>query len=168
MTPLSIGIATATLVAQSLGAGHVDRARTISRHGIVLAAGVAILYAVVVGSSRAWIAGVYTSDAVVAHTAAGLLAIVTVYHLFDAVQVSTGFILRSYRVTVVPTLIYAIALWGVGLGGGYWLGFNLPGSLPPDLTGANGFWIANTASLAVAAVALLGYRHLVVRRVKAA
>ena len=72
--------------------------------------------------------------------------------------------LRSYQLTVVPTLIYALALWGVGLGGGYWLGFNVPGSLPTKLTGAGGFWIANTVSLGVAGVGLLLYCRVVVRR----
>ena len=164
MTPLSIGIATATLVAQALGAGEAERARALSRRGIALAGSIAIVYASVVGLARHAIADAYTPDAAVAHAAATLLTIVAIYHLFDALQISTAFILRSYRVTVVPTVIYAVALWGVGLGGGYWLGFDVPGIIPAAFTGANGFWIANTASLAVAAVALIMCRSVVVRR----
>ncbi|MGI4857030.1 MAG: MATE family efflux transporter [Janthinobacterium lividum] len=164
MTPLSIGIATATLVAQALGAEERDRARTISRHGILLAGMIGLCYAVLVAVARHGIAAAYTNDTMVAGTAAGLLLIVAAYHCFDAVQVTTSFVLRSYRVTVVPTVIYAIALWGVGLGGGYVMGFNTLGMLPAWLTRANGFWIANTASLAVAAAMLVLYRRVVVRR----
>lgn len=168
MTPLSIGIATATLVAQALGAGQAQRARTVSRHGILLAGVVALGYAALVATLRHGIAAAYTNDARVAATAAGLLLIVAAYHCFDAIQVTTSFILRSYRVTVVPTVIYAVALWGVGLGGGCLMGFDTLGVLPRWLTQANGFWIANTASLAVAAAMLVLYRRVIVRRTAAA
>jgi multidrug resistance protein, MATE family len=66
-------------------------------------------------------------------------------------------VLRAYKITVIPTVIYAVALWGVGLGGGYLAGFNVPGDLPVALTGARGFWLANMASLVIAAAALLVY-----------
>jgi MATE family multidrug resistance protein len=52
-------------------------------------------------------------------------------------------------------IIYAISLWGVGLGGGYILGFNLTGSIPLSMQGASGFWLANSISLGLAAILLL-------------
>jgi MATE family multidrug resistance protein len=55
--------------------------------------------------------------------------------------------LRAYKRTWGPTRIYALALWGVGLGGGYLLG--LTDVLGPA-RGAAGFWIAAAASLTVA------------------
>ena len=58
---------------------------------------------------------------------------------------------------MVPTLIYAVALWGVGLGGGYWFGFNVAGNMTAALTGARGFWFANMLSVAVAALMLLAF-----------
>jgi MATE family multidrug resistance protein len=164
MIPMSIGIATATLVALAIGRGRRDEARAISRHGILLAFSIAVVLAVLLMLSRHVIAAAYTPDPSVIHTAVGLLSIVAVYHVFDAVQVSTAFVLRSYRVSVVPTLIYAFALWGVGLGGGYVMGFDVAHVLPAGWRGANGFWIANTASLALAAFALSVYRALIVRR----
>ena len=42
-----------------------------------------------------------------------LVAIVACYHVFDALQVTSAFVLRAYKVAVVPTVIYAVALWGV-------------------------------------------------------
>jgi len=164
MTPLSIGIATGTVVAQALGSKDADRAQRVSKHGIQFATAIGLVYATVVLLARHGIAHAYTSNAAVASAAAALIAIVAVYHIFDAIQISTAFVLRSYQLTVVPTLIYALALWGVGLGGGYWLGFNVPGSLPAKLTGAAGFWIANTVSLGVAGIGLLLYCRVVVRR----
>ncbi|WP_347554500.1 MATE family efflux transporter [Robbsia sp. KACC 23696] len=166
MTPLSIGIGTATLVAQRIGADRLEAARRLSGSGILLASIVGLFYAGAVLLLRGQIAAAYTSDAHVAATAAGLLMIVAAYHVFDAFQVSTAFVLRSYQVTVIPTAIYAIALWGVGLGGGYWMGFDLGGHLPHVWTGANGFWIANTLSLGMAGIGLGLYRRHVVRRFK--
>jgi MATE family multidrug resistance protein len=48
-------------------------------------------------------------------------------------------------------------LWGVGLGGGYLLGFNVLGLAPDVPAGAAGFWVGNTASVLLAAVFLLWY-----------
>lgn len=64
----------------------------------------------------------------------------------------------------MPTAIYAIALWGVGLGGGYLLGFDVGGAVPASLTGARGFWIANTASLMLAGGGLAFYLRRIGKR----
>lgn len=71
--------------------------------------------------------------------------------------------LRAYKVAVVPTVIYAVALWGVGLGGGYVLGFDVGGIAPAALTGARGFWFANTVSLMLAGAGLALYLRRVSR-----
>jgi MATE family multidrug resistance protein len=89
---------------------------------------------------------------------------VVFYHVFDSLQVTAAFMLRAYKVAVVPTVIYAVALWGVGLGGGYLLGFDIGGAIPVWLTGARGFWVANMASLAIAGSGLLIYLRSVSRR----
>ncbi len=111
------------------------------------------------------IAGLYTGDEELRRVAAGLIAFVAVYHLFDAVQAVAVNVLRGYKRAVVPMLIYAVALWGVGLGGGYalglthadlaWLGLSASGLSPP--MGAPGFWLAAIASLALAASLVTAY-----------
>jgi MATE family multidrug resistance protein len=157
MTPLAIGIASSTLVAQALGAHRPDAARTLARHGILLACAIACVFGLAVAVLRPWIIAGYTPNPNVAAAAMPLVLIVAVYHLFDALQVSTAFVLRAYKIVIVPTVIYAVALWGVGLGGGYWLGFDIGGAVPAWLTGARGFWAANAASLAVAGCGLVLY-----------
>jgi MATE family multidrug resistance protein len=164
MTPLSIGIAASTLVAQALGAGRPEAARTLSRHGIVMAVSIACCYGAIMLVLRPYIIKGYTPDAQVMTAAMPLVLIVICYHLFDALQITTAFVLRAYKVAVVPTVIYAVALWGVGLGGGYLLGFDVGGVIPEWLTGARGFWVANTASLAIAGVGLLIYWRVVSER----
>jgi multidrug resistance protein, MATE family len=170
MTPLSIGIASSTLVSQALGAQRFDAAASLSRHGIALATLIACVYGTLVLVLRPHIIAAYTPNDAVIAAAMPLVLIIVFYHLFDALQISTAFILRAYKVTLVPTVIYALALWGIGLGGGYLLGFNVGGAVPLWLQGARGFWFANTASLGVAGVGLFLYwrrvstRHIPVTR----
>ena len=79
---------------------------------------------------RPHIIAAYTPDAQVIAAAMPLVLIIVFYHLFDALQITTAFVLRAYKVTLVPTVIYAVALWGIGLGGGYLLGFDVGGAVP--------------------------------------
>jgi MATE family multidrug resistance protein len=59
----------------------------------------------------------------------------------------------------MPMLIFAVGLWGVGLGGGYVLGVagvDLAGVRIAPLA-ATGFWIAAVAGMAVTAALVTGY-----------
>lgn len=163
MLPMSIAIATATLTAQAIGSRDFPLARLIGRRGVEFAGTSGLILAVLIWFCRPLILAAYTSDPQVAVVATPLLAIVALYHVFDALQVNAVFVLRAWKVTVIPTLIYAVSLWGVGLGGGYVLGFDVGGLTPEWLYGAAGFWFANTASIAIAAVGLLLYLRWVVR-----
>jgi multidrug resistance protein, MATE family len=173
MTPLSIGVASATLVSQALGAQRFDAARSLARHGIALSCGIACVYGVALFALRPYLLEAYTPDSQVIAAAMPLLAIVVFYHFFDALQITTAFVLRAYKVAVVPTVIYAVALWGIGLGGGYVLGFDVGGFTPAWLQGARGFWVANSLSLGVAGVGLFLYwrristRHIPDDRIRA-
>jgi MATE family multidrug resistance protein len=157
MLPLSIGNAASTLVAHALGAGDIRAARRTGNIGIALAASVAATAGIAVWLARPAIVRAYTPDPSVIAVALPLYAFVGFYHFCDALQASAAYILRAYKVTLVPTVIYALMLWGVGLGGGYLLGFNVLGLAPDVPAGAAGFWVGNTASVLLAAVFLLWY-----------
>jgi MATE family multidrug resistance protein len=157
MVPLSIASATSILVAQAIGAGKMDSARRIGFEGIRLAAVLSVSIGCLVWVARDLIVHAYTPDATIIAAALPLFVFIAFYQLFDAVQVTTAFVLRAYKVAVIPTVIYAVALWGVGLGGGYLLGLDPLGISPPALHGAAGFWMGNSASLALVAACLLWY-----------
>ena len=70
--------------------------------------------------------------------------------------------LRGYKVTLAPMLIYGVSLWGIGLGGGYWLAYRGLFSVPA--LGAVGLWTAALAGLSVAAVCLVSLTLYVSRR----
>jgi MATE family multidrug resistance protein len=103
----------------------------------------------------------------VAAAAMPLFFFIAFYQLFDALQVGTAFVLRAYKVATIPTIMYAVALWGVGLSGGYLMGFNVFGSTPGFLQGAAGFWLGNSLSLALVGVALVWYLRRVQRIIEA-
>lgn len=167
MLPLAIASATGTLTAQAIGADDLDHARHVGNAGIRLAAFVSVTLGLGVWLARYQIVRAYTPDPVIGAAALPLFVYIAFYQLFDSVQVVTAFVLRAYKVAVVPTLMYAVALWGIGLGGGVVLGLDPFGTSPAFLHGAAGFWMANAASLAVVAAALLWYLRVVQRRVQA-
>jgi MATE family multidrug resistance protein len=170
MLPLALGNAASVVVGQSLGAHRYARARAAGLTGIALGLGCALVLGACIYAFAGGIAGLYTEDAGLRRVTAGLLAFVAVYHLFDAVQAVAVNVLRGYKRAVVPMLIYAVALWGVGLGGGYvagltatdlsWLGLAAP-------MGARGFWLAAIASLALAGSLVTAYFLRVSRPVEA-
>ena len=83
-----------------------------------------------------------------------LLAWVALFHVADAAQTVAAFVLRAYRIATLPLLIYVVALWGVGLGGGYLAAFDPAGISPAWMHSARGFWSMSTLGLVVAALAL--------------
>ncbi|OYT89913.1 MAG: MATE family efflux transporter [Burkholderiales bacterium PBB6] len=164
MLPLALANATSTLVAQRIGANDLADARRLGWHGVWIGTGLATLVATAVVAARAPIIGLYTRDAATAAAALPLLAWLGIFHVSDALQTISAFVLRAWRIATVPMVIYAGALWGVGLGGGYWLAFNVSGQVPAALQGAPGFWAAATAGLLVAGVGLAGFKRWVLRR----
>jgi len=164
MMPLGLSNATSTLVAQRIGAGDLRDARRLGWHGLQFTASVALVVGALVYLARGPVLRLYTDNPTVLAAALPLLAWVVLFHVADAVQAVAAFVLRAWRIATLPMLIYVGALWGVGLGGGYALAFNIGGRVPPALHGAPGFWIASTAGLTVAALALAGLLAWVLSR----
>ena len=148
MLALAQATAAGTLVAQHLGAGQKHEARIVGRHAVSLAAWVAASVGAVVALAREPIVSLYTSNEAAAAAALPLLVWVWFFHLGDALQTVAAYVLRAYQVATLPMVIYVVALWGLGIGGGYWLAFGAHG------VGALGFWQAATGGLLMASVLL--------------
>ena len=154
MVPLALGNATGVLVGQALGAGDSRRSRHAGLLGLAVGAGLAMLVGATIWLGAVPLARAYTTDAAVAAGAVTLLALVAVYHVADAVQAVMAQVLRGYKRATVPMVIYAVALWGVGLGGGYLLGLT---DFFGAARGATGFWIAGAVSLSIAGAGVFAY-----------
>jgi multidrug resistance protein, MATE family len=152
MMPLAMASATGVLTGQAIGAGDARRARLTGIVGIGIGLACACVVGLLVWLGRDWIAGLYTRDGEVKAVAVTLLAYVAGYHLFDATSAIAVSALRGYKKTVVPMLFNIVALWGIGLGGGYAL------ALGPSMhLGAPGFWIAGTAGVVTGSVLIVLY-----------
>ena len=156
MLPLGLSNGTSTLVAQRIGAGDLVDARRLGWHGLQFTLGLALLVGCSVYLLRHAVLRLYTPNPAVLAAALPLLAWVALFHAADAVQTVAAFVLRAWRVTTLPMVIFVVSMWGVGLGGGYALAFESAAWAPVSWQGARGFWIAATASLILAAILLSG------------
>lgn len=160
MLPLSMSNAISTLTAQAIGANDYPRARKTGQYGIwlVLAASscLGIAYAILRFDIPTWYIGNGADKQGIIAAAGMLIGILSVFIVFDALQTVIAFILRAYKVATLPGVIYAVCLWGIGLGAGWWLtyGATYGGARPTYAQGAAGFWWAALAGLVVASVAL--------------
>lgn len=164
MLPLALGQATGVLVAQRVGARDERGARRIGWHGVQIGTAIGAAVGATVYLLREPVLRLYTGDAAVIGAALPLLAWVALFHAADAAQGVAGFVLRGWRIATLPMLIFAVCLWGVGLGGGYALAFDVGGLSPPWLHGARGFWAGSTFGLVLAALALTALLARVQRR----
>ena len=155
MVPLSLSIATMTLVSQSIGANKPERAEEIGWSSVFFTTALCISIGIAVWIFRIQLLDLYDPPAEVKAFSIPLFLFIAFYQVFDALQITAAFILRAYRIAFWPMVIYAGSLWGVGLGGGYLMGFNVLGNTPEFLQGANGFWAGNSLSLGLAACFLL-------------
>ena len=166
MLPLSLAVATSSLVAQSIGAEDPGGARRIARAGMRAAVAIAVVVSTTIWFGRETIVDLYTDNDAVRGVALSLIGFVAVFHCFDAVQGMSGFILRAYKHAVAPMLVYTVSLWGFGLIGGWWIAFHpVIGDAP---LGAKGLWGAATFSLALAAGVLLAWMTHVSRKASTA
>ncbi len=130
MAPLALGIAASARISHWLGAGQPARARHAAAVGMAATAVLAACTASLIALAAGPIARLYVGDAAIAAAAAALLPAVAAYHLGDALQAASLFALRSYRITTLPFVIYAVLLWGLGLPTGHALAFTGLGPWP--------------------------------------
>ncbi len=148
MVPLAFAIATSARTSYWLGAAQPQRAQRAAVTGLILGMSLAILFAALTALLREPLALAYTSRPAVAATAATLLGWIALYHCADALQALCVFLLRCYRISVAPLVVYCLLLWGLGLSGGYWLAY-IGGGPIAAMGRPEAFWITS-------AVALLG------------
>ena len=131
--------------------------------GLRLAAGMALLCAGALALSRHGLASMYARDTAVAAAAAAWLGWVAWYHLADALQAVCVFVLRCWRITLSPLLIYTALLWGMGLYGGYLLAYTGLGPWPARPS-VDSFWLTSTLALALVSLLFLARLEWAMRK----
>ena len=162
MVPLSLGIAVSAHVSFCRGAGDEGQAARLALKGFMAAALMGIALATILVIARKPLSALYTTSADVRQLAGQLLVWVAAYHVADAMQTLCIFVLRSYRITLMPLLVYGVLLWGLGLGGGYVLAYRGWAGFGPWYSPAP-FWGASAAALLLTAIAFTGLLLLALR-----
>ncbi|MDI9330609.1 MAG: MATE family efflux transporter [Alphaproteobacteria bacterium] len=163
MVPLSLSIATSARVSYWIGAARPEMARAAIFHGFYWLLINTLASGLILAMGRHVIARLYIQDEAVAGPTGDLLVWLVWYQTVDALQVLCFFVLRCYRVTLLPMLVYATFLWGVGLSGGYWLAYEGGWGIEP-LMGPQAFWISSSLALTIVSAVLGGLLYVVIRR----
>ncbi|MDP3799430.1 MAG: MATE family efflux transporter [Polaromonas sp.] len=155
MMPLSMAIACSARVSFWLGAERPDYARRVVVLGLKLTGLAALALAATISVAGKLLAGWYSGSPAIISLASSLLVWVAFYHVADATQALCAFLLRCYRITLTPLVLYGIFLWGLGLFGGYLLAYEgIAGRAATQ--SASSFWAASTIAIGLVAAALLG------------
>ena len=163
MVPLAIGIATSARVSYWLGADDKRHAAHALSLGFYLALGCGLLLCAALLLARAPLAALYASSPQVIEQSVVLLGWVAVFIVFDSLQAVGLFVLRCFRITLAPLVIYGVLLWGMGLMGGYRLAYTgIFGFAPLQMPAA--FWMSNTLALACTALLFWLMLLLLMRR----
>lgn len=163
MMPLSMAIACSARVSFWLGANRPDNAKRVVVLAIKLTALISIALSAIVLIANQWLAGFYSGNPEIVAIGAALLTWVAFYHLADALQALCAFLLRCYRVTLTPLVLYGVLLWGLGLYGGYRLTYEgLAGRVATQ--SASSFWAASTVAISLVAICLLALLWHAVRK----
>ncbi|MGO4391412.1 MATE family efflux transporter [Variovorax sp. M-6] len=163
MMPLSLAIATSARVSFWLGAGDAALARRACRRGFELTVFFALLFAAAMATLRWQLADIYSANPAVVALGATLLLATAVYHFADALQTLCVFVLRCYRVTVLPLVLYCTLLWGVGLGGSYLLAYRGIGPWTA-MQSPLAFWLMGALALALTAGLFIALLAATLRR----
>ena len=163
MMPLSIAIAASSRVSYWLGAGNAEKARGAVRLGFLMVLSTSLTLCTSLFLARHWLAGIYARNPDVVAMTVPLLAWVTLYHCFDALQALTVFFLRCFRVVLMPLLVYCLLLWGGGLLGGYLLAYEGLGPWPA-MQSATAFWATSAMALGVTSLIFIGLLMQVMKR----
>jgi len=151
MIPLAISIATSARTSYWLGAQNFKMAHQTIRIGLKLVVCCALACSGLLLLLKHSLASLYAANPDVVALSASLLSWVALFHLFDGLQALAIFVLRCFKVTLLPFAIYAVLLWGLGLWGGYNLAYvgwaEWAAMLSPVA-----FWSTGAAALAMAAV----------------
>ena len=150
---LALGEALAVRIAYQRGLGQPLVVRTLVRFGLISTAVVTLALTAVLGWFPELFVRIFmNAEAPGYHEtlehAIVLAGIAVLFLCFDGLQVSTTWMLRGFRDTLVPMLIGVMGYWLVGIGLGAWLSFGLG-------WGAPGLWWGFAAGLSLAGCFLL-------------
>jgi MATE family multidrug resistance protein len=128
---LAIGLSTATAVrvANAVGRGDPLGVRRAGWVGTLLAVPPMLLGTAVLVMAPQWLAHVYTDDVAVVLLTLPLFAITAWFCVADGLQAVLMGAVRGTADITVPTVIYGLSFWGIGVPLAYFFAFPLDGGI---------------------------------------
>ncbi len=134
MVPFAVSNAIAVKVGFANGAGNIKDLKRYSFVGIVICTGFMMLSALIFSSFPHFLVGLFSQDANLIKISVPILYILSVFQVFDGLQVSLAGIFKGMKRTGVVLLSNFIAYWLISIPVGYTLAFHYHLDL-------KGFWI---------------------------
>ncbi|VEP16681.1 putative multidrug resistance protein NorM [Hyella patelloides LEGE 07179] len=165
MIPLGMSYAATVRVGQWLGQKNLEGIRRSGYLSIGIGLGFIILITIAMLLFPQAIVSLYLdiddpANAEILALALPMLTIATVSQIPDVIQKITYGALQGIQDTRVPILLSIPSFWGVGLAGGYILGFPLG-------WGGTGLWLGHFIGMAIAAMLfLIRFHHQITRQKK--
>ncbi len=150
MLPISYGVAATARVSYWIGHGNPQLAARLVKQTLAWGLVFGISLGLCVLLTRHWLAMRFSTTPEVISLASTLLAYVALYHVPDGLQIMGMFLLRCYKITFMPLVVYSVFLWGIGLGGGYYLAYS--GVSSPFAQSATSFWLTAIISLTLVGI----------------
>jgi len=154
MIPLSFSIAVSARLSYWIGAKNNLNVLKVIRIGFQVIILESTFIACILFLFSDSIADLYAKDESVKQVAAKLLILVGFFHVGDAIQTLCFFILRSFKIALLPFIVYGTMLWGIGLTGGYFLAYKGLGMYAP-MESPEAFWIMSVIALAFVCICLI-------------
>lgn len=143
MVPLAISNAIAVKVGFANGADNIKDVKRYSFIGTAMAVGFMMCSSIVFSSFPQFLVGIFTKDAALIKICIPVLYILSVFQVFDGLQVALSGIFKGLKNTKVVLFANFLAYWLVSIPLGYYLAFKAKLML-------TGFWYG----LALAAIFL--------------
>ena len=153
MVPLAISNAIAVKVGFANGAGNIKDLKKYSFVGIVISVGFMACSALIFASFPEFLVRLFSQDDVLIKIAIPILYVVSVFQVFDGLQVALSGIFKGIKKTGVVLLSNFVAYWLISIPFGCFLAFKLN-------FGLKGFWFG----LCSAAIILCSIMLLMLRR----
>ncbi len=152
MVSMGISAAGSIRVAFAYGRKEWKKARDIGTSTLWMAVGYGLFCALIFIGFRQKLPLLFNDEAAVLGYAANLLVLAAAFQISDSVQAVGVGLLRGLQDVKVPTVLVAIAYWGLGIPFGYLLSFTFGMEI-------QGIWLGFLIGLSFSAI-LLTYRFL--------
>ncbi|XP_014004877.1 multidrug and toxin extrusion protein 1 isoform X1 [Salmo salar] len=115
MFPLGFAVAANVRMGNALGAGNTEQAKLSGKVSFICAITVSLVIAIILGLTKDVLGYIFTQDQDVIKKAAPLLLLYAFHHVFDAIAVLMGGVVRGAGKQMVGAVSYLVGYYIIGL-----------------------------------------------------